>query len=321
VSAPESVTAFAPATVGNVVCGFDVLGLALEAPGDRVTVRLRRDPEVVVTEITGDDGRLPTEAGENAAGAAVRALLDARGERSGIALKLEKGLPLSGGMGGSAASAVAAVVAADAILELDSPPDRLLEAALEGERVAAGSAHPDNAAPALLGGIVLARRGVRRPVVPLPVPPGLSVALLHPRIEMSTRDARSALGTTIPLEDAIAQWGNTAALVAALYEGDLELLSDALDDRVAEPVRGGRVPAFGAVKEAALARGALGCSLSGAGPSIVALCRDPAEARSVGETMLERFTAEADVPADLHLSPVSREGARVLAPPDSRESG
>ncbi|NIP61031.1 MAG: homoserine kinase, partial [Gemmatimonadetes bacterium] len=186
---------------------------------------------------------------------------------------------------------------------------------------AAGSSHPDNAAPALLGGIVLARRGVRRPVVRLPVPPGLSVALLHPRLEMSTREARSALGTTILLDDAIAQWGNTAALVAALYEGDLELLSDALEDRVAEPVRRGRVPAFGPVKEAALLAGALGCSLSGAGPSIVALCRDPDEARSVGESMLERFTAEAHVPADLHLSPVSREGARVLAPVDSPERG
>lgn len=320
-SGSRAVTAFAPATVGNVVCGFDVLGLALESPGDRVTARLREGPGVVLTAISGDDGRLSTEAGENAAGAAVRALLDARAVGEGVALELEKGLPLAGGMGGSAASAVAAVVAADALLELGSTPDRLLEAALEGERVAAGSAHPDNAAPALLGGIVLARRGVRRPVVSLPVPPGLSVALLHPRIEMSTREARSALGTTISLEDAVAQWGNTAALVAALFEGDLDLLSDALEDRVAEPVRGPRVPGFGAVKEAALAAGALGCSLSGAGPSIVALCREPDEARSVGAAMRERFTDAADVPADLHLSPVGRRGARVLEPADATEGG
>jgi len=310
--APASAIAFAPATVGNVICGFDVLGLALEAPGDRVTARRTDGPGVASLEIRGDGGRLPRDVERNAASAAVLALLAEVEAAVGVGLELEKGLPLAGGMGGSAASAVAGVVAADAVLGLNASRELLLAAALEGERTAAGSAHPDNAAPALLGGIVLCRPGARHPTVPLPVPPGLSVALLHPHLELETRAARAALGNAVALDDAIAQWGNTAAAVAALHERDLDLLADALEDRVAEPVRASQIPAFGEVKGAALAAGALGSGLSGAGPSIVALCRGPESAREVGEAMRAAFTRASDLEADLYLSPVAARGARLL---------
>lgn len=312
-SRAPSVTAFAPGSVGNLICGFDVLGLALESPGDRVTARAREEPGVGLVRVSGDGGRIPREPERNSASAAVRELLERAGEPRGVELELEKGLPLSAGMGGSAASAVAAVVAADALLGLGAGADELLEAALAGERAAAGSGHRDNVGPALHGGIVLVRGGAaRRRLVSLPVPEGLSVALLRPHLELATRDARAALPETIPLEDAVGQWGDTAALVAGLYRGDRDLIADALRDRVAEPARSGLIPGFGALRAAALEAGALGFGISGAGPSVVAVCRSPAGARRVGEALADAFAAETSGEADLHVCRVPGAGARVV---------
>lgn len=311
-SAAASVTAFAPATVGNVICGFDVLGLALDRPGDRVTAVRREGAGVVIGKISGDEGRIPREARRNSAGVAAAALLERYAVEGGVGLELEKGLPLSGGMGGSAASAVAAVVAVDALLEIGADDGVLLECALKGEEMASGSAHADNVAPCLLGGIVLVRDGARRPAVSLHVPPGLSVALLHPRVEVATRDARAVLPETVPLADAIAQWGSTAALVAGLYREDLELIADSLVDRVAEPVRSGQIPGFEGVRGAAMGAGAVGFGISGAGPSMMALCGSLDEARAVGDEMKRVFDAEESVDADLYVSPVSIGGARVV---------
>ncbi|MFW5904890.1 MAG: homoserine kinase [bacterium] len=312
---PSSVTAFAPATVGNVVCGFDVLGLALDEPGDRVTAVRRDEPGVDIVRIRGDDGRIPREADRNSAGVAAAALLERHDLKEGVGIDLEKGLPLSGGMGGSAASAVAAVVAVNALLDLGADDSILLECALEGEKVASGSAHADNVAPCLMGGIVLVRRGARRPAVSIHVPPGLSVALLHPRVEVATRDARAVLPEAVPLGDAITQWGNTAALVAGLYREDLELIADALVDRVAEPARSGQVPGFEAVRRAAMEAGAVGFGISGAGPSMMALCGSVEGARTVGAAMEGAFVQKAISgagEAELFVSPVSIGGARVL---------
>lgn len=342
---PSSVTAFAPATVGNVVCGFDVLGLALDEPGDRVTVVRRAEPGVVIGRITGDDGRIPRDADQNSAGVAAAALLERHDVDGGVGLDLEKGLPLSGGMGGSAASAVAAVVAVNALLELGAADSVLLECALEGEKAASGSAHADNVAPCLLGGIVLVRPGARRPAVSLHVPSGLSVALLHPRVEVATRDARAVLPDAVPLGDAITQWGNTAALVAGLYREDLDLVADALVDRVAEPARSGQIPGFEEVRRAAMDVGALGFGISGAGPSMMALCASLEEARIVGEALQGAFREEVPgargpgrdsvetegagetgggdgaMEADLYVSPVSIGGARVVSSGESVGSG
>lgn len=318
--AGEGVTAFAPATVGNLSCGFDVFGLALEAPGDRVTARRSASPGVTIRRITGDGGRLPIEADLNGAGVAARTLLAAAGITEGVELDLEKGTPLSGGMGGSAASAVAAAVAVDGLFQLDSSPSRLFDAALAGEGVAA-SGHADNVAPALFGGIVLVRHSPVRPYVHLPVPEGLSVALLHPAIELDTRAGRERLGTSVPLQDAVQQWGNTAALVAALHSADWELLGDALVDKVAEPVRAPQIPAFHQVGSAARAAGAVGWGISGSGPSIFALCRSLPRAHEVGAAMKRAFHETVELTATLHISPVAREGARLLGPPRERDEG
>jgi len=307
-----SVTAFAPATVSNVACGFDVLGFALEAPGDEVTVCLA-GAGVRIEDITGDGGRLPREAAKNTAGVAAQALLAALGERRGVSLRIRKGLPLSSGLGGSAASAAAAVVAVDAILGAGASVETLIACALEGERLGAGSAHADNIAPALCGGLVLVRSPHPPDVVRLPVPAGLTAVVVHPALEIETARARALVGDTVRLADAVRQWANLGALVDGLHRGDFALISRALEDTIAEPRRAPLVPGLAAIKRAAVAAGALGCSLSGSGPSIFALCASPDVAAAVGEAMRSAVRTHIGGEAQTYISPIAQRGARVLS--------
>ncbi len=312
-----SVKAFAPATVANVACGFDVLGLAIEKPGDTVTAERADEPGVALTSIEGEDGRLSLDPETNTATVAASHLLRQKDVASsvGVRIALTKGLPLASGMGSSAASAVAAVVAVDHLLELEATHAELLASALEGERVAAGAGHADNAAACLHGGFVL----VRPPneldtldVIQLPIPLGLSVAVVRPHLEVSTKDSRVLLGDVVNLKSAVAQWANLGALVAGLYTENWELIARTLVDHVAEPVRSANVPAFDDVKRAALDEGALGCSLSGSGPSMFALCRDLDTARGVARRMRTTFRDRASLEADDHVSLVSRQGAHLI---------
>jgi homoserine kinase len=309
----NSVTAFAPATVSNVACGFDVLGFALDSPGDEVTARFAGS-NVAIADIEGDDGRLPREASHNTAGVAARALLDAAGERRGIALTIRKGLPLASGLGGSAASAVAAVVAVDALIGAKAPMDTLLECALKGEHLGAGSAHADNIAPALYGGFVLVRRPNPPDVIRLPVPKGLTAVVVHPYLEIETAKARALLGTTVPLGDAIRQWANLGALVDGLHRSDFAQIARSLEDFIAEPRRAPLVPGLAAIKRAAIDAGALGCSLSGSGPSLFALCRDAASARHVAAAMTDAVKASIGGEPQTYVSAIAPHGARVVSP-------
>lgn len=306
----DSVTAFAPATVSNVACGFDVLGFALDAPGDEVTAAWASEG-VRIGAIANDGGRLPLDAARNTAGIAARALLARVGERRGVALNICKGLPLSSGLGGSAASAVAAVVAVDALVGSRLPLDALLECAFEGERVGAGSAHADNIAPCLYGGFVLVRRPNPPDIVRLPVPADLAAVVVHPPLEIETAKARALLGTTVPLADAIRQWANLGAFVDALHRSDFDLLSRAMEDTIAEPRRASLVPGLEAIKAAAAGAGALGCSLSGSGPSLFALCRGLDAARRVASAMTA--AVKANIPGDpqTYVSTISARGAHV----------
>ncbi len=238
-----AVTAFAPATVSNVACGFDVLGFAMEAPGDEVSASFAGGKTtdgagtVTIEDIEGDGGRLPRDGAKNTAGVAVRTLLQTLGEHRNITLRIRKGLPLSSGLGGSAASAAAAVVAVDALLGAASPLITLIASALEGERLGAGSAHADNVAPALCGGLVLVRRTSPPDVLQLPVPPGLTAVVVHPDIEIETSMARALLGSDVPLKDAVQQWANLGALVHGLHTGDFAVIGRSLEDTIAEPRR------------------------------------------------------------------------------------
>jgi homoserine kinase len=311
----NAVTAFAPATVSNVACGFDVLGFALHEPGDVVTAALSAGGGVTIAEICGDNGRLPRAASRNTAGIAARALLDAVGERRGVTLTIRKGLPLSSGLGGSAASAVAAVVAVNALVGARASLETVMACAFEGERIGAGSAHGDNIGPAVYGGLVLVRVANPPDVVRLPVPAGLTAVVVHPDVEIETATARALLGTHVPLADAIREWANLGAFVDALHRSDFELLSRSLEDTIAEPRRAPLVPGFAAIKQAAVAAGALGCSLSGSGPSLFALCRSVADGERVARAMTAAvLTHIGGAPPQTYVSPIAPQGARIVAP-------
>ena len=308
------VTAFAPATVSNVACGFDVLGFAVAGVGDRVTATVTARPGVSIHVVDGADGSIPVEPRRNTAGVAAATLLEGAGERErGVELAIHKGIPPGSGLGSSAASAVAAVVAADAALGLDLPAERLLACALEGERIASGGVlHADNVAPCLFGGFVAVRSLDPFDIVSIPVPDGLCCALVRPHLEIKTSESRALLGSAIPLSTAVVQWANVAGLVAGLFRGDWDLISRSLQDVVAEPVRGHQVPAFREMKQAALDGGALGCSLSGSGPAVFALCRGEETAARVAAAMLHALTTHAGIAGDRYVSAVGTAGARLV---------
>ncbi|MFU8812575.1 MAG: homoserine kinase [Balneolaceae bacterium] len=306
-------SAFAPASVSNVACGFDVLGFAVHGTGDVVHARHNEQSGVVIESITGDEGRLPLAAEENTAGKAVLALLDAldRKPEHGITLRIEKQMPLGSGLGSSAASAVAAVMAANELLGDPFTKEELLPFALAGEMVASGSAHADNIAPSLLGGFVLVRSSRPLDVVRLPVPDELVAAVIHPHIEINTKSAREMLKKKVFLSDAVTQWGNLGALVAALYRSDYDLLARSLVDVIIEPARSILIPEFDAMKQRALELGVLGFTISGAGPSVFALCRGEEIAEKVVQSAAE-LLSDAGVESDGFVSAINTEGSYCL---------
>jgi len=309
----KPVKVFAPATVANLACGFDVLGLAVEQPGDFVTIWGNESGSVQVESISGDDGQLPLETSKNTAGVAVSAMLNHLGmQHVGISIAIEKHMPLGSGLGSSAASSVAAVLALNEFLGKPfSKKIDLLPFAIEAERIACGAAHADNVAPALLGGIVLIKSYNPLLVINLPVPADLHVAIVHPQVEVKTSDARQILKKEIPIHKAIDQWGNVAGLVAGLYRSDYELIGASLQDVVFEPVRKLLIPGFDEVKKEAMAQGALGCSISGSGPSIFAMYTKAELGPAIINGMkivFERY----GVASEGYISKVNERGSRII---------
>lgn len=306
----ESATAFAPASVGNVAVGFDVLGLSVQAIGDRVTARRTEQPGVRIAAINGVVKDLPLDAERNTAGMAVLSLVREQQLTHGIELTIEKGIPLGSGLGGSAASAVAAVVAANGLLP--TPLDRLalLKHAMRGEEVASGSVHVDNIAPSLFGGLVLTV-GIDNPnVKQIPVPAGVSCVLIHPHMMLSTREARKILKPTVPLSDVIWQTANLAGFLTGCFTNDLRLIGESLEDVVIEPQRRVLIPGFDAVKQAAKESGALGCSISGAGPTIFAWIKTE-QAAKARDAMVAAFKAHG-LESDAWISTLEPNGARLV---------
>src|SRR5882672_1388096 len=285
----KSIKVFAPASIGNVSCGFDVLGLSVQSPGDEVFISLNDSNEVTMKSIIGDDGRLPLEANKNTAGVAVIEFLKSIGNKQGAEITLYKNLPLGSGMGSSAASAVAAVVAINHLMGEPLKREELLPFVMEAERVACGSAHADNVAPSLLGGLILIRQNNPLDIIPIPTPKELICVLVHPHIEVKTKDARSILKSTISLKDGITQWANTAGLVAGMMKDDYELIGRSIVDVVAEPLRSDLIPGFVKVKKTAMENGALGCGISGSGPTIFCLCKGMENARMAGNAIQRVF--------------------------------
>ncbi|WP_114749389.1 homoserine kinase [Pleomorphovibrio marinus] len=307
----KKVTAFAPATVANVSCGFDILGFAVDGLGDKVTVSFNDKEEVRVTHIEGDQGKLPKAIEKNTCGVAVTAMLKDLGFNGGLDIALYKGLPLGSGMGSSAASAVAALVATNRLLGNPLEKAALLPYAIEAERVACGAGHADNVSPALLGGFVLIREYHPLDVIPLNVPRGLYCTLVHPHLVINTADSRSVLRKNVTLKDATIQSGNIAGLVAGLYQEDMGLISRSLNDVIAEPSRSILIPGYDEVKEAIKKAGALGCGISGSGPTIFILSPKEEiawEVSQISQKVFEKIGLDIDV----YVSAINTRGAYVI---------
>ena len=297
--------------MGNIGIGFDILGLAIEHPGDEVIARKSDTPGLRITKITGAGGKLPYEPAQNTAGMAVLRLLEHLGETGrGIELEIHKKMPINSGLGSSAASAAAATLAVSELLRTGLSKRELLPFAWAGEQVASGSPQGDNIVPSLLGGIVLVRDNATFDVHRLHVPRGLHVVVVHPKIELLTRDARAILKPEVSMEKHIRQSANLAAFVVGLYNGDLALLGRSLSDEIIEPQRAVMIPGFYEVKEAAMAEGALGCSISGAGPSVFALCANSLVAENASAAMQQAF-ARCHLESKIYLSMVNQEGAVI----------
>jgi homoserine kinase len=311
----DSATAFAPASIGNLAVGFDMLGLALEGVGDRVHAERTTEPGIGLAEVRGLDGQphpyLSTEPSQNTGSIAAQALWDAHGGEGGAVLRIYKGVPLQSGMGSSAASAVAAVVAVNALLDEPLPAEMLLPYALEGERFASGGLHADNVAPSLLGGLVLCPEVLLPDTVRLPIPTGISAVLIHPNLRVNTAQARRGLARGYTMEQWLAQQGYLAGFIAACATNDIDLVGRTLKDVIIEPQRSAAVPCFDAVRTAAERAGALGFSLSGSGPSLFALCAT-GRARNLAVAMEQACRAEG-IGCESWVSPLDAPGAFVEA--------
>ncbi len=308
----KEISAFAPASVSNVACGFDIMGFALGDAGDTVTVRHSNEKGVHINRIEGSRCPISADPSKNTAGPPVREVMKRYGYTGGIEIDIRKGLPVGSGIGSSAASAVAAAVAADALLGSELTRHDLLECSIEGEKIASGALHVDNLAPCLWGGFVLVRGYDPIDIVPVVSPLSLWCAVIVPEVEIRTSESRKLLPTHVPLSDVIAQTGNAAGLIAGLMTGDARLISRSLHDRIAEPARKHSIPGYANIKQAALESGALGCNISGSGPAVFALCDSRQSAMDAKDAMSGAML-EQKISFSVFVSTINGSGAKVLS--------
>lgn len=309
----KTVTAFAPATVANISCGFDIMGFALQGTGDIVTISVGDSPAGNEIILRGKySSHVPSGLNRNSAGVSVAAMVESLGLKElNIQITLEKNLPVGSGLGSSAAGAAAAVYALNKLLGEPLATKDLVPFAMEGERAACGTAHADNVAPSLLGGFVLIRSYDPLDIITVAIPDSLQCVVIHPHIEVRTSDARRVLRKDFPLSTVVRQSANTAALMTGLLTGDFKLVGRSMNDLLAEPRRTQLIPGFQKAKEAAMQAGAIGCGISGSGPSVFALCSPDVSASSVGTAMQQAFRS-AGLSSDLIISPLMSPGASVI---------
>ncbi|MGV3588030.1 MAG: homoserine kinase [Adhaeribacter sp.] len=306
----ESIRVFSPATVANVACGFDVLGFALQSPGDEIEVRRRDEPGFTVINKTPDTV-FPSNVDKNTAVVSLKAYLEHIGSEQGFEITFHSKIKPGSGIGSSSASAAASVFAVNELLGRPLAQTDLVQFAMQGERAAAGVAHADNVAPAILGGFVLVRSYEPLDLIQIPYPEELYCTIIHPQIEVKTEDARKILKKGITLKDAVTQWGNIAGLIAGLMKGDYPLIGRSLKDVIIEPIRSMLIPGFDEVKEAALANGALGASISGSGPSMFALSSSLETAQQVAKAMTQTFS-QFEIENHSYVSKINKQGPKVL---------
>jgi homoserine kinase len=308
----KEIKVFAPASVTNVSCGFDIMGFAIDGPGDELKLKITKKPGIVISKITGDNGKLPKQVEKNTAGTSIASLVKYLKFSKGIEIEIHKKMSLASGLGSSAASAVAGVFALNEILGNPLSKKELLPFALEGEKLTCGGApHADNVSASLYGGFIIVRSLDPLDVINIDVPKDLFCTIVHPDIEINTGDTRKILKKQILLSDAVQQWGNVASLVAGLLKKDYELIGRSLQDVIVEPIRSILIPGFNEIKKAALDAGALGCSISGSGPSIFAFSTSKKAAKSIGKKM-QYVLSNLEIESDLYISKINKEGPRVI---------
>jgi len=308
----KQVRVFAPATVANLGCGFDVMGLAIDEPGDELVLAFNDRKKLVIKEISGDEGKLSYDPKKNTSTVAIQSMLDELKSKQGFDIVLKKKMPLGSGLGSSAASSVAGVFAANILLKKPFSKTELVRFAMQGEKVASGAAHADNVAPCMLGGIILIRSYHPLDIVQLPAPKNLYLIVVHPHVEVLTKDARAVLKKNVPMDVAIQQWGNTAALTAGLFRNDLKLVGRSVEDHVAEPYRAVLIPHFEKVKKAAFENGAIACSISGSGPSIFAMCDGKSKTKKIAEAMRKIFSHNK-IKSEGYISAVNKSGVKIIS--------
>ena len=300
---------FCPATIANISCGFDVLGLCLETVGDEMIIRKSDVKGIKITKIVGEE--LPLETSKNVAGVAALALLDAIDYKFGFEIEIYKNIKPGSGIGSSAASAAGAVFGINELLEKPFKRKELVEFAMKGEAIASGSEHADNVAPAILGGITLVRSSAPLDIIKIESPSELYATVIHPQIELKTSEMRAVLQPMIPLKSAILQWGNLGGLIAGFYTSDYELIGRSLHDEIVEPLRGPFIPKFDVIKKTALENGALGSGISGSGPSIFALSKGIETANRIAKAMFVIYE-DMNMPFEIHVSKVNPEGVKII---------
>jgi len=307
-----AVRVFAPATVANVVCGFDVLGFAVNEPGDEVIMRITDKPGISISKITGDNGRLPLDPFKNTVGVSVQHYLESVGRTDiGLDIELHKKMPIGSGLGSSSASTVAGLFAAKTLLGDETDAVRLLPFAMKGEEIACGHGHADNVAPALLGGFVLIRSYEPLDIVKLPHPKGLYCAIVFPDVDVPTREARQIIRNKIQMKDAVTQWGNIAGLVSGLFMSDLDLIGRSMKDILVEPVRSMLIPDFYKMRDMAMSMGAVSFGISGSGPSVFAFTRDEETAKLITQKLQGHLTS-ININSNIYVSEINDEGPRVI---------
>lgn len=308
----KSIKVFAPATVANVVCGYDILGFAVNEPGDEVEMRITETPGVVIHKITGDGGKLPKSAEKNTVSASVQHYLQhIKRTDIGVEIDLHKKMPIGSGLGSSSASTVAGLYAINKLMGEPLTAKELVPFAMMGEELACGYGHADNVAPALLGGFVLIRSYSPLEVISLPTPEGLFAGIVYPEVDVPTKDARQMIRNKVELKDAVTQWGNIAGLVSGLFMNDIELIGRSMKDVLVEPTRSILIPGFEALRKIAMDNGARGFGISGSGPSVFSLSKDEQTAATITKAQ-QKYLTEQQINSNVYVSPVNAQGPKVI---------
>ena len=308
----DSIKVFAPATVANVVCGFDVLGFAVNEPGDEVIMRVTGKPGITISKITGDNGRLPIDPAKNTVSVSVQHYLQSIGRTDiGLDIELHKKMPIGSGLGSSSASTVAGLFAAKTLLGDETDSAKLLPFAMKGEEMACGHGHADNVAPALLGGFVLIRSYEPLDIVRLPHPKELYCAIVFPDVDVPTREARQIIRDKIQMKDAVTQWGNIAGLVSGLFMNDIDLIGRSMKDILVEPVRSMLIPDFYKMREMAMGMGAVSFGISGSGPSVFSFTRDEETAKQIAQKLQKHLT-DIHIGSNAYVSAINDQGPKVI---------